>query len=229
MTEVELTQITALAKCTFSPGSTAKAFIRRLASYADVKAEDITDRIIADATRKYTDARELSDKERAFLDRLAHQYRKQLGKCMSVACIVCLPQIDPKVISVALDMIIEGRSEVDEYAKQLPAWRKTALARYNAKHNERFTYPYEYVTSCAPQSRRAETLGDIFCRFCGERLFAQVKQPHRLVKESTDAQRHLTICALQILAGLKAPAAVGHRALPMEQLWDAGPLFGGGR
>lgn len=225
MTDLELAQVAALKACTFSPGSTAKAFVRRLASYADVKHTEIADRIIADNTRQFTDARELSDKERGFLDSLAHQYRKQIGKCMAVACEKCLPPVDAKEIGVALDLFTEDRREFSEFAQRLPAWRKAALARFNKQHETTFAHPYEYATTCAVQSRRAKTLGDVFCRFCGEQLFSQVKRPHELVADSPDAQRHLTICALQILAGMKAPAAVGHRSLPMEQLWDAGPLF----
>lgn len=231
MTDVELAQIAALKECKFSPGSSAKSFVHRLAGYAGVKAEDIADPIVADATRKFTSARELSEKETAFLDKLAHQYRKQIGHCMSVACLAChAPVLTESEVAVALDSFIEDRTDAVgvKYAVQIPVWRKHALAIYNKQHGKTFAHSYEYATKVAANNRRAETRGDIYCRFCGERLFAQVKQPHRLVAESADAQRHLTICALQTLAGMRAAAKPGHRALPMEQMWDDGPLFGGG-
>ena len=59
----------ALARCTFTPGSTPKRFVRWAASQPR--------------------ERELSDKAAAFLDRLGHQYRRQLGSCMSEHCERC--------------------------------------------------------------------------------------------------------------------------------------------
>lgn len=198
MTDVEIAQVTALARCRFSPGSSAKSFVGRLAIREP--------------------SRELSPKESAFLDRLAHQYRKQIGRCMSIACIACHqpPAIDREEIRVALDSVLEERGEYDE---KIGSWRREALARVNRAYGTTFAHPYEYATRCAPESRRAHTLGDIYCRFCGERLFSQVKQPHKLVASSDEAQRHLTICALQILAEMKPLVPPGHRALPFEQLW----------
>lgn len=242
MTDVELAQITALEKCTFSPGSSAKSFVRRLAGYAGVDADEVTaiNARVGEATRKFTNARELSDKERDFLDKLAHQYRKQIGKCMSVACVKCAAPIGATCedIKVALDAVIEGRAE---YADEIAAWRKLALTVYNSRHGKTHAHLYEYATKVAPDRRRAETRGDIYCRLCGERLFAGVKRPHQLMKEgkALEAQRHLAICALQVLAGMREPVKPGYRAMPMESVWssepvalpsaDNGPLFGGGR
>ncbi len=198
MTDLEIAQVKALAPCRFAPASSAKSFINRL------------------AIREMS--RELSPKESAFLDRLAHQYRKQIGRCMSIACVAChqSPAIDREVIRVAVDAVIEGRSEYDE---QIKPWRIEALRRLNHAYKTTFAHSYEYATKVRPENRRKETLGDIYCRFCGERLFAQVKQPHKLVASSDEAQRHLTICALQILAEMKRLVPPGHRALPFEQLW----------
>lgn len=199
MTDVELEQIAALAKCSFSPGSTAKAFVRKLVEMPDTY--------------------ELSDKQTAFLDNLAHQYRKQLGRCMAIACLACeaSPHPDQEEIRVALDALLEGR---EEYGKQLDAWRKLALATYNRQFKTTFAHPYEYATKAKPQHRTAATRGDIYCRFCGERLFVGVKQPHRLVREHDGARRHMLVCALQVLAGMREPASPGHRTLPMEQAWS---------
>jgi hypothetical protein len=123
---------------------------------------------------------------------------------------------------VALDAFLEGR-RVDEYEKHLKEWRRVALVAYNAAHGTKATHAYEYATSCAPQSRRAHTRGDIYCRFCGERLAVGVKDPHGVVAASDEAQRHLTTCALQLLAGMREPAKPGHRALPMEFTWSDRP------
>lgn len=117
---------------------------------------------------------------------------------------------------VALDSYLEGR---DEFADRVPEWRRAALALYNERHRKGFAHAYEYATRCAPDARRAKTLGDIYCRFCGERLFSQVKDPHHLVAGSADAQRHLTICALQLLAGMRPLQKPGYRSLPFEQMW----------
>jgi hypothetical protein len=145
---------------------------------------------------------------------------------MSVACTDCLPVAvtnNPDEIRVALDAYLEGRAEYD---KQVPAWRKAALAVYNKTHSTTFAHPYEYATKVPPRDRRRETRGEVYCRFCGERLFAGVKQPHKLVADSDEAQRHLTICALQTIAGMREPAKPGHRALPMEYLFGDSGLFG---
>lgn len=237
MTDVEIAQISALARCTFSPGSSAKSFVIRLAGYAAVDASALTDPAIRDSVnvRRFTNARELSEKETAFLDKLAHQYRKQLGKCMSVACMACLPPAPTDVdeIKVALDAVLDDRPDAraafaDKYERHVPDWIRSARALYNKRNGSTFAHLYEYATSCAPLSRRASTRGDVYCRICGERLFAQVKQPHKLVAESPEAQKHLTTCALQMLAGMREPAKPGHRALPLEPVWaEDGPLFGG--
>lgn len=218
MTDLELAQIAALSRCSFSPGSTAKSFVLRLAGYASVDADAVAaiSPRVGEATRKFTSAREMSDKERAFLDNLAHQYRKQIGRCMSVACVACQAPIDRNEVGVALDAVIEGRQDYDA---KLPAWRRVALAFYNTRHGSKFAHPYEYATKVAASNRRAETRGDIYCRYCGERLFVGVKQPHKLIAESAEAQRHLTICALQVLAEMRPAAKPGHRALPLEFLW----------
>ena len=199
MTDVQISQAIALGRCTFSPGSTAKRFVAQMAGYALKRP-----------------TYEMSDKASAFLDRLAHQYRKQLGRCMSVACMACSPTIDRDEILIAVDAVTDGRHDFDD---RLLSWKRAALALYNTTHGTTFAHPYEYATTCAPQSRRAHTLGDVYCRFCGERLLQQVKQPHKLVAESPDAHRHLTICALQLLGRMRAPAKPGHRALPMEMMW----------
>jgi hypothetical protein len=65
--QYELAQ--ALARCTFSPGTTAKRFARWV-------SEQPADR-------------ELSAKAAAFLERLGHSYRRQLGRCMAENCEVC--------------------------------------------------------------------------------------------------------------------------------------------
>jgi hypothetical protein len=129
-------------------------------------------------------------------------------------------------ILVALDCYLEGRSE---FAERLDGWRALALFAYREKWNQPVAHPYRYVTRVAASSRRAETRGDIHCRYCGDRLVAGVKQPHVLVKESADMQRHLTICALHVLAGMRESVAPDHKALPMEPLFvpvEDGPLFG---
>jgi hypothetical protein len=68
VTELELAQIAALAECRFSPGSAEKRFVRQLVE------------------RKPT---AISIAQAEWLDKLAHRYRKQIGRCMSVACVVC--------------------------------------------------------------------------------------------------------------------------------------------
>lgn len=207
MTDLELDQITALANCRFSPGSSAKSFVRRLSAIL-VEPQDVID------------ARQLSEKEALFLSSLAHQYRKQIGRCMAIDCEVCeaTAMIDPDEIRVALDAFIEDRAVV-KWGEQLPTWRKTALRVYNRTHGTKAAHPYQYATKAAPSARRAKDRGEIYCRFCGEMLFARVKRPHELVRDSVEAQRHLTICALQVLAGMRELAKPGHRALPMDALW----------
>lgn len=200
MTDLEIAQALALAKCKFSPGSTAKRFVAQMAGEAE-----------HDPNYK------LSPKGATFLDRLAHQYREQLGRCMSVACTKCIEAIDLGAVAIAADAMQIGDHRFDDL---IPAWRKAAVKVYNAEHGTTFAHPYEYATKVAANNRRAETLGDIYCRFCGERLFSQVKQPHQLVKQSAFAEHHLTICALQVLAGTRPSAKPGHRALPMEMLWQ---------
>lgn len=199
MTDVELAQALALGRCTFSPGSTTKRF----AAWA------------ADMARR-NPQRPMTEKGAALLDKLAHQYREQLGRCMSAACTKCAPTIDLSEVAIAADAVQLGDARFDE---KLVPWRKAALRLYNAANGTRFSHPYEYATKVAAENRRAETLGDIFCRFCGERLFSQIKRPHQLVKSSAFAQHHLTVCALQTLAGTRPAERPGHRALPMEDLW----------
>ena len=62
----------ALERCTFSPGSTPKRFVRWAASIA-----------------RTDPARGLSPKAAAFLELLAHSYRRQLGRCMAERCEKC--------------------------------------------------------------------------------------------------------------------------------------------
>lgn len=69
MTEHQHALAQALARCTFSPGTTAKRFVR-WASSQPIE-------------------RELSDKAAAFLERLGHSYRRQLGRCMAERCDIC--------------------------------------------------------------------------------------------------------------------------------------------
>lgn len=66
MTPQQIVQIEALSRCRFSPGSAEKRFVR------DMFARE----------RTY----ELSEKQHAFLNRLAHSYRRQLGRCMAIDC-----------------------------------------------------------------------------------------------------------------------------------------------
>lgn len=71
--------------------------------------------------------------------------------------------------------------------------------------------------------------GDIYCRFCGEPLVMKVTyhvvlEQRRLHEERLFAERvtpHTTRCALQVLAGLRAPVAPGTRRLPEEFREDA--------
>lgn len=125
--------------------------------------------------------------------------------------------VDPEEIAVALDSVIDGRHDFDH---RLGVWRRAALAHYNNRHGTKFTHLYEYATRCAPASRRSHTLGDVYCRLCGDRLYAQVKEPHQLVKKSVEAQRHLTICTLHVLSGMRQPAKPGYRTAPMESWWS---------
>lgn len=130
--------------------------------------------------------------------------------------------------AVALDAFIECRTEYD--AATIAEWSKLALFQYRERWNVPAVHPYRYETREKPWNRRAATRGDIFCRFCGERLFTGVKRPHELVANSAVAQRHLTICALQVLAGVKEPVDPKHKRVPFEDLarptGDSGPLFG---
>jgi hypothetical protein len=203
MTDAELAQVRRLACCTFSPGSTAKRFIHDMAGLA----------VLLPMTT-------LTPKQQRYLNGLAHSYRKQLGRCLAIDCERCTTErpLTRDDLLVALDAILDGRN-IEEYDRHRARWRLDALGRYNAQHKTTFANPYEYATTCAPQSRRAHTLGDIYCRFCGERLFQQVKQPHRVIRESPEAQRHLTICALQVLTEMRKAAKPGHRAIPMEAWW----------
>jgi hypothetical protein len=59
----------ALARCKFTPGSTEKRFV----SWAAAQPR----------------GRELSAKAAAFLEKLGHSYRRQLGACLSDRCEVC--------------------------------------------------------------------------------------------------------------------------------------------
>jgi hypothetical protein len=69
VTEQQYALAQALGRCSFSPGTTAKRF----ALWAARQPRE----------------RELSDKAAAFLERLGHSYRRQLGRCMASACEVC--------------------------------------------------------------------------------------------------------------------------------------------
>lgn len=62
----------ALERCTFSPGSTPKRFVRWVAGIARQEPN-----------------RELSARAAGFLERLAHSYRRQLGRCMATSCSTC--------------------------------------------------------------------------------------------------------------------------------------------
>lgn len=74
MTDVQLEQARALGRCAFTPGSAAKRFARWAADLARVQPD-----------------RELTPKAAAFLDRLAHSYRRQIGRCMAIGCTRCKP------------------------------------------------------------------------------------------------------------------------------------------
>jgi hypothetical protein len=73
LTERQHSIVQALARCTFTPGSTVKRFVRW-------------------ATEQPVE-HEFSDRAAAFLERLAHQYRRQLGSCMAESCDVCAPSL----------------------------------------------------------------------------------------------------------------------------------------
>jgi hypothetical protein len=72
MTELQIAQARALAKCKFSPGSTEKRFV----AWASWNAQNHPEF-------------EISAKASAFLSRLAHSYRKQFGRCMARSCAKC--------------------------------------------------------------------------------------------------------------------------------------------
>lgn len=72
MTAQQLAIAAALGRCTFSPGTAAKRFARWAADKAANEP-----------------AYELSAKAAAFLERLAHSYRRQLGRCMAESCTKC--------------------------------------------------------------------------------------------------------------------------------------------
>lgn len=137
--------------------------------------------------------------------------------------------------SVAIDAMIMGRGE---YADKVARWGWLALWSYRKHWKVPAVYPFRYETKCAASNRRAETRGDVYCRFCGERLLVGVKRPSDVVAESEHAQRHLAACALHVLVGLREMAPPTHKVLPMELAADgfapsspidSGPLFGGGR
>jgi hypothetical protein len=97
VTDVELQQIAALAACTFSPGSAEKRFVRHLVE------------------RKPT---AISIAQAEWLDKLAHRYRKQIGRCMSVACDACsgmsktqITERDMQTLRYAL--VVEANPELD--------------------------------------------------------------------------------------------------------------------
>lgn len=69
MTALQLLQARALRGCTFTPGSAPKRFVRQLAG----KPDD----------------HKLTAKQAAYLNRLAHTYRKQLGRCLAEPCEKC--------------------------------------------------------------------------------------------------------------------------------------------
>ena len=121
-------------------------------------------------------------------------------------------------VTIAADAI---QLDDHRFDSMIPHWRKLALKIYNAKHESKFAHPYEYVTRAAPSSRTARTFGDVYCRFCGERLLERVKDPHALVKTRPLVERHLTLCALQVLCGIRKASQPGHRALPMEWMWES--------
>jgi hypothetical protein len=72
MTEAQLAQVLALEQCRFSPATTVKRFVRWAADVAHAAP-----------------GRELSPQAASFLNRLAHSYRRQLGRCMAVDCPKC--------------------------------------------------------------------------------------------------------------------------------------------
>lgn len=135
--------------------------------------------------------------------------------------------------SVAIDAMIEGRGE---YADKVARWGWLALWSYRKRWKVSAVYPWRYETRCAASSRRASTLGDILCRFCGVVIAAKCKNPADVVAESEHAKRHLATCALHVLCGLREPASPTHRVGLVEmietgvaQQGDSGPLFGGAR
>ena len=69
MTDHQYELARALARCSFSPGTTVKRFVR----WASEQPRE----------------RDLTDKAAAFLERLGHSYRKQLGRCMAESCDAC--------------------------------------------------------------------------------------------------------------------------------------------
>ena len=69
MTDHQYELAQALARCTFTPGSTEKRFVRW------ASAQPV--------------ARRLSERASAFLERLAHSYRRQIGRCMAESCAIC--------------------------------------------------------------------------------------------------------------------------------------------
>ena len=94
----------ALARCTFTPGSTEKRFVRWAA--------------------KQPRERELSAKSIAFLERLAHSY--QLGRCMAENCPTCAAALSgtkgAPVIALAQHSS-SGSSACDAISKVAPRRR----------------------------------------------------------------------------------------------------------
>lgn len=63
----------ALARCTLPAGSTPKRFVRWASTLPEGYA--------------------LSPRAAAFLEKLAHAYRRQLGRCMAESCAACAPAL----------------------------------------------------------------------------------------------------------------------------------------
>lgn len=80
MTSVEIAQALALGRCTFTPGSTAKRFVAWAAGIAASTPE-----------------RRMSSRGSSMLNRLAHQYRRKLGRCLAVECTKCPPAEQPSL------------------------------------------------------------------------------------------------------------------------------------
>lgn len=103
MTSLELAQRDALARCKFSPGTTAKRFVRQMSE------------LDAAAT--------ITTKQSAFLDKLAHSYRRQIGRCMAANCVECAGTKMKRSMFKLTSAIFAGRRVIEVRNRSAaPTW-----------------------------------------------------------------------------------------------------------